>query len=119
LKFDLTKIKTEQIGEIEINMLYHSGELIGQFEVYEAMPQSIIVDNDAQTLKFRVYRKYPVRGDEFEIVIQQKDDDFVFKSDFYEDTTAQYELFLYSSDDDYVFYQIDEGEEIYMHVAIE
>lgn len=83
--------------------------------MYESIDSETIINNNNRTIRFKVYRTKPPRGEDFEMIIGQKGSEFFIKSYTWDYPEEEYDLTLFAANDEWLFFCCDENEEVYIH----
>jgi len=106
LAFPPSKVINIAVDWIEISA--------GKTHSLEALPNSILVNSEAATLRFKL-RSDPHTADEmeFEMVLTSDDEDVYLKSDCWPEAEEEYLMQLVQREDGLLLVWVDEGDRIF------
>lgn len=98
------------LNHIKVAWLYED-----DIYLYESVPGSIVANSKTESIRFELRDLYD-EDDNFEVIIQNNDDSYFFKTDYYEEAEGTFPLKAFVAQDEIIFYHEGSEGQVYFHL---
>jgi hypothetical protein len=104
------KARIKFVSRVKVTWFYED-----EIYLYESVPGSILVNLEAETVRFELRDLYE-EDDNFEVIISGKGDSYAFNTDYYGGGEDSHPLKRFDAQDKTIFYHEAGNERAYFHL---